>query len=39
MAGTGSGLPQTFTVYGRVPTQNTPAPGSYSDTVVLTISY
>ena len=39
MAGTGSGLAQTFTVYGRVPVQNTPAPGTYSDTVVLTISY
>jgi spore coat protein U-like protein len=39
MAGTGSGLAQTFTVYGRVPAQNTPSPGTYSDTVVLTISY
>jgi spore coat protein U-like protein len=39
MAGTGSGLAQTFTVYGRVPAQNTPAPGTYADTVVLTISY
>jgi spore coat protein U-like protein len=38
-AGTGSGLAQTFTVYGRVPAQNTPAPGTYSDTVVMTISY
>jgi spore coat protein U-like protein len=39
MAATGSGLVQSFTVYGRVPAQNTPSPGSYSDTVVLTISY
>ena len=39
MAGTGSGLAQTFTVYGRVPAQNTPSPGTYSDTVVMTISY
>jgi spore coat protein U-like protein len=39
MAGTGSGLAQTLTVYGRVPAQNTPSPGTYSDTVVLTISY
>ena len=38
-AGTGSGLAQTLTVYGRVPTQNTPVPGTYSDTVVVTISY
>lgn len=39
MAGTGTGLAQSFTVYGRVPAQNTPSPGTYSDTVVLTISY
>ncbi len=39
VAGTGSGLAQTFTVYGRVPAQNTPSPGTYSDTVVMTISY
>jgi spore coat protein U-like protein len=37
--GTGSGLAQTLTVYGRVPAQTTPAPGTYSDTVVVTISY
>lgn len=39
VAGTGTGLAQSFTVYGRVPAQNTPAPGTYSDTVVLTVSY
>jgi spore coat protein U-like protein len=39
MTGTGTGLAQTLTVYGRVPAQNTPAPGTYSDTVVMTISY
>jgi spore coat protein U-like protein len=38
-AGTGSGLAQTLTVYGRVPAQNTPPPATYSDTVVMTISY
>jgi spore coat protein U domain-containing protein, fimbrial subunit CupE1/2/3/6 len=38
-AGTGSGLAQTLTVYGRVPVQTTPSPGTYSDTVVVTISY
>ena len=38
-AGTGSGLAQTLTVYGRVPAQSTPAPGTYADTVVMTISY
>ena len=39
MAGTGTGLAQSFTVYGRVPAQTTPAPGTYSDTVVMTASY
>jgi spore coat protein U-like protein len=38
-AGTGSGLAQTLTVYGRVPAQTTPSPGTYSDTVVMTVSY
>ena len=38
-AGSGSGLAQTLTVYGRVPAQTTPSPGTYSDTVVVTISY
>jgi spore coat protein U-like protein len=38
-SGTGSGLAQTLTIYGRVPMQNTPAPGTYADTVVMTISY
>jgi hypothetical protein len=33
-AGTGSGLAQTLTVYGRVPAQNTPSPGTYSDTTI-----
>jgi spore coat protein U-like protein len=39
VTGTGTGLAQTLTVYGRVPAQNTPSPGTYSDTVVVTISY
>ncbi len=38
-AGTGTGLSQTYTVYGRVPPQTTPAPATYSDTVVATITY
>lgn len=38
-SGTGTGGLQTLTVYGRVPAQNTPAPGNYSDTVVVTVSY
>ncbi|MGZ5826929.1 MAG: Csu type fimbrial protein [Xanthobacteraceae bacterium] len=36
---TGSGLTQNLTVYGRVPAQTTPSPGTYSDTVVVTVSY
>lgn len=39
LAGIGTGAPQQFTVYGRVPPQNTPAPGGYTDTVTATISY
>jgi spore coat protein U-like protein len=38
-AGTGSGLGQAYTVYGRVPTQTTPSPGSYTDTIVATVTY
>lgn len=37
--GTGTGTSQTFTVYGRVPAQATPAPASYSDSVIVTLSY
>lgn len=36
---TGSGLSQIVTVYGRVPPQSTPAPGSYSDTITATIEF
>lgn len=39
VAGTGTGAPQTFTVYGRVPAQNTPAVGVYTDTVTATLNY
>jgi spore coat protein U-like protein len=39
VAGTGSGLSQNATVYGRVPAQNTPSPGTYTDTVVVTVTY
>ena len=38
-AGTGSGTSQSLTVYGRVPAQATPSPGTYSDTVVVTVTY
>ena len=39
VAGTGNGSTQTLTVYGRVPSQSTPAAGAYADTVNVTITY
>lgn len=35
----GTGASQTFTIYGRVPAQNTPAPATYTDTVTITVTY
>ena len=35
----GTGSTQNFTAYGRVPTQTTPVPGTYSDTIVMTVTY
>lgn len=37
--GTGTGGLQSLTVYGRVPPQATPAPGVYSDTVTVTLTF
>lgn len=37
--GIGSGANQNIPVYGRVPAQQSQAPGSYSDTVVVTITF
>jgi len=40
IAGTGTGLTQSLTMYGRVPPQSpTPPPGNYSDTLIATITY
>lgn len=39
VAGTGDGAIQNLTVYGRVPPQETPAAGTYTDTVTVTVSY
>ena len=36
---TGTGSGQALTVYGRVGSQTTPSPGSYSDSVVVTVTY
>jgi spore coat protein U-like protein len=39
VSGTGSGDPQSYTVYGRVPAQTTPAAGTYNDTITVTVTY
>src|SRR5262249_27633207 len=38
VAATGSGSGQSYTVYGRVPPQATPAPGTYTDTITVTVT-
>lgn len=39
VAGTGSGAAQAYTAYGRVPPQDTPSPQTYTDTIVVTVTY
>jgi spore coat protein U-like protein len=39
VSGTGTGTEQSFTVYGRVPAQTTPATGTYTDTVTVTVTF
>jgi spore coat protein U-like protein len=39
VAATGNGAAQSYTVYGRVPTQAAPAPGTYTDTITVTVTY
>jgi spore coat protein U-like protein len=36
---TGSGVAQTLTVYGQVPAGQFVTPGSYSDTITVTLTY
>jgi spore coat protein U-like protein len=38
-AGTGTGSAQSLTVYGRIPSLANVIPGSYTDTVTVTVSY
>jgi spore coat protein U-like protein len=38
-SGSGNGSAQTFTVFGRAPAAAIPNPGSYSDAVVVTVTY
>ncbi len=39
VAATGTGASANFTVYGRIPAQSTPAPGTYTDTITVTVTY
>jgi spore coat protein U domain-containing protein, fimbrial subunit CupE1/2/3/6 len=39
VSGTGTGSAQSLTVYGRIPPQTTPSPGTYNDTIVVTLTY
>ena len=39
VAGTGTGNAQAQTGYGRVPPQTTPAPATYTDTIVVKVTY
>ena len=39
IAGTGNGAAQSLTLYGRVTPQTTPTPGTYTDTVTVTVTY
>lgn len=39
VGGTGNGSAQPITVYGRVPPQTTPPPATYTDTVIVTVTY
>lgn len=39
VAATGAGVAQSYTIYGQVLAQATPAPGTYTDTVTVTVTY
>jgi spore coat protein U-like protein len=39
VAATGNGSAQIYTVYGRIPPQTSPAPGIYTDTITVTVTY
>lgn len=39
VTGTGTGVASPITIYGRVPSQTTPVPGDYKDTVTATIYF
>ena len=39
VTGTGNAANQAITIYARTPTQTVPPPGTYTDTVTVTITY
>lgn len=39
VAGTGTGIAVPFTVYGRIPNGQNAAPGSYADTITVTVNF
>ena len=39
VSGTGTGVTQTLTVHGRVPSQTTPTPATYTDVITVTVEY
>ena len=39
LGGTGTAATQVIPVYGRVPVQATPPPGTYNDTIVVSVTY
>jgi spore coat protein U-like protein len=39
VAATGNGGSQSYVIYGEIPPQDTPPPGTYTDTVRVTVAY
>ena len=39
VSATAIGASQSYTVYGQVPAQTTPGPGTYNDTITVTVTY
>lgn len=39
VSGTGTGSEQVYTVFGQVPGQDAPSPGTYTDVVTVTVTY
>jgi len=39
VSGTGTGSTQSLTVYGRIPSQTTQPPNTYTDTIVVTVTF